>query len=103
MPTASSHCSAARGGKARKVVPGARRPTSDRRHSRPSRKGVGSSVKTSASGVLAGLVAAIALAAPALGAPANVTVRVEGESATVLPRSAVTTDTAPVLVQGDDA
>jgi len=53
--------------------------------------------------VLAGIVAAIALAAPAVAAPANVTVRIEGESATLVPRTAVTTDTAPVFVAGDDA
>src|SRR5215204_4975405 len=60
-------------------------------------------MKTSASGVIAGIVAAIALAAPAVAAPANVTVRVEGETATLLPRTDVTTDTTPVFVEGDDA
>jgi hypothetical protein len=46
---------------------------------------------------LAGLVLALLLAAPAAAqAPANVTVRAEGLSSTVLPRTAVTTTTAPV-------
>src|SRR5918994_1299979 len=48
------------------------------------------------------MVAAIAFAAPAVGAPANVTVRVEGDAATLLPRTAVSTDTTPVFVEGDD-
>ena len=45
---------------------------------------------------LAGLVLALALAAPATAAPANVTVRAEGLSSTVVPKTAVTTTTAPV-------
>ena len=59
-------------------------------------------MKTSPPGVLAGIVAAIALAAPAVGAPANVTVRVEGTSATLVPETAVTTTTTPVLRDGHD-
>lgn len=51
-------------------------------------------------GALAGLVTAALLAAPALAAPANVTVRVEGQDATVVPRTAVTTTTQPVLSDG---
>jgi hypothetical protein len=57
-------------------------------------------VKTSASGALAGIVAAIALAPPALGAPANVTVRVEGTGATLVPETALATTTAPVVRDG---
>jgi hypothetical protein len=55
-------------------------------------------VKTSAaSGVLAGIVATIAFAAPAVAAPANVTVRVEGTAATLVPETPVkTADTAVV-------
>ncbi len=53
-------------------------------------------MKTSVPGLLAGLVATAALAAPALAAPANVTVRVEGDAATLVPRTAVTTTPAPV-------
>jgi hypothetical protein len=45
---------------------------------------------------LAGLLLALLLAAPAAAAPANVTVRVEGLSSTVIPRTAVTTTVAPV-------
>jgi hypothetical protein len=51
-------------------------------------------------GALAGLAAAIVLAAPAAAAPGNVGVRVEGDGTTLLPRTQVTTDTQPVLVQG---
>ena len=40
------------------------------------------------------------LAAPAVAAPSNVTVRVEGDAATLLPRTQVRTDTQPVLVDG---
>jgi len=55
-------------------------------------------------GALAALIASAVLAAPAAaGSPANVTVRVEGATQTLLPRSAVTTDTAPVLVEGANA
>jgi hypothetical protein len=53
-------------------------------------------MKKIAPGVLAGLLASAVLAAPALGAPANVTVRVEGEGQTLVPRTAVKTTTAPV-------
>jgi hypothetical protein len=45
-------------------------------------------------GALAGLAAAMALAAPA--SAANVTVRIEGDTQTLLPRTAVTTTTDPV-------
>jgi hypothetical protein len=51
-------------------------------------------------GALAGLAVAMLLAAPAAAAPSNVTVRVEGEAATLLPRTQVATDTQPVLVDG---
>ena len=54
-------------------------------------------------GVLAGLAAAMLLAAPADAAPSNVTVRVEGDAATLLPRTQVMTDTQPVLVDGANA
>ena len=58
-------------------------------------------VKTSAaSGVLAGIVAAIAFAAPAVAAPANVTVRVEGTAATLLPETPVATADAAVVRDG---
>jgi hypothetical protein len=57
-------------------------------------------VKTHSYGVLAGMVAAVALAAPALGAPANVTVRVEGTNATLVPETAVLTTTTPVERDG---
>ena len=52
-------------------------------------------MKKKLSGVIAGLVVALACAAPALAAPATVTVRVEGESRTLVPRTSVTTTTAP--------
>jgi hypothetical protein len=51
-------------------------------------------------GALAGFAAAIVLAAPAAATPSNVTVRVEGEAATLQPRTPVTTDSQPVLVEG---
>ena len=50
--------------------------------------------------MLAGIVAAIAFAAPALGAPANVTVRVEGDAATLAPQVPVTTTAEPVARDG---
>jgi len=49
---------------------------------------------------IAGIVAAIAFAAPALGAPANVTVRVEGDAATLAPQVPVTTTAEPVARDG---
>jgi hypothetical protein len=54
-------------------------------------------------GALAALLATAVLAAPAAAAPSNVTVRVEGAAQTVIPRSAVTTDTTPVLVEGSSS
>ena len=54
-------------------------------------------------GTVAGLAVALVCAAPALAAPSNVTVRVEGESQTLLPATRVTTDTNPVLVEGGDS
>lgn len=54
-------------------------------------------------GALAALIAAALCAAPASAAPSNVTVRVEGASQTVVPRTAVTTDGTPVLVQGSNS
>jgi hypothetical protein len=55
----------------------------------------------SRAGLVAGLLAALVLAAPAVAAgPANVTVRAEGLSTTVVPRAAVTTTTAPVNKDG---
>jgi hypothetical protein len=54
-------------------------------------------------GALAALLAMALLAAPAGAAPSNVTVRVEGASQTVVPRSAVTTDGAPVLAEGSNS
>lgn len=51
-------------------------------------------------GAAAGTAVALACAAPALAGPANVTVRVEGESQTLVPATQVTTDTTPVLVEG---
>jgi hypothetical protein len=54
--------------------------------------------------VVAALVASGLAAAPAGAAgPANVTVRVEGEAQTLLPRSAVRTDVAPVTKNGTDS
>jgi hypothetical protein len=47
-------------------------------------------------GALAALLAAALLAPPAHAAPANVTVRIEGEAQTLLPRARVTTTDAPV-------
>ena len=68
---------------ARGSSPGARRPSSDRRHSRPSRKGVGSMKKISP-----GALAALARDGAARGAGAGrarrtSTVRVEGEAQTL--------------------
>jgi hypothetical protein len=48
------------------------------------------------SGALAGLLAALVLAAPAQAAPGNVAVRVEGDAQTLLPRTVVSTTDAPV-------
>lgn len=53
-----------------------------------------------APGTLAGLVVGAVLAAPALAAPANVAVRVEGDAATLVPRTAVATTAAPVGKDG---
>ena len=53
-------------------------------------------MKTLVPGALAGLVAATLLAAPALAAPGNVSVRIEGDGQTLLPRKVVTT--TPALV-----
>jgi hypothetical protein len=53
-------------------------------------------MKKIAPGALAGLVAVALGGAPALAAPANVTVRVEGETQTLVPRTAVRTTDAPV-------
>ena len=79
--------------------PGARRPPSDRRHTRPSRKR-GWLHEEHRPGLLAGLVATAVLAAPALAAPANVTVRVEGADATLVPRTAVPPTRPPRRSQG---
>ncbi len=55
-------------------------------------------------GALAALLASALIAAPAgAAAPANVTVRVEGEAQTLLPRSAVATTTAPVVKDGTNS
>jgi hypothetical protein len=51
-------------------------------------------------GLAAGLVATALLPAAAAAAPANVHVRAEGTSATVVPRTAVTTTTTPVNKDG---
>jgi hypothetical protein len=56
-------------------------------------------MKRFVSGALAGLAAAIALAAPALAGPANVTVRVEGQDQTLVPRIAVRTTDTPVAAE----
>jgi len=52
-------------------------------------------------GALAALLATALLAAPA--SAADVTVRVEGEAQTLVPRTAVATDATPVLVEGSNA
>jgi hypothetical protein len=54
----------------------------------------------SSAGLAAGLLAAALLPSTAVAAPANVHVRAEGASATVVPRTAVTTTTAPVNKDG---
>ena len=55
-------------------------------------------------GALAASLASALIAAPAgAAAPANVTVRVEGAAQTLLPRSAVTTTTAPVVKDGTNS
>src|SRR4051812_24038646 len=51
-------------------------------------------------GLAAGFVLSALLAAPALAGPATVTVRVEGASGTVLPRTTVTTTATPVNNDG---
>jgi hypothetical protein len=53
-------------------------------------------------GALAGLAAAMLLAAPAAAAPSNVTVRIEGTTQTLVPRTAVTTSDAPVQRSGHE-
>jgi hypothetical protein len=53
-------------------------------------------MKKIVSGALAGLVAALVLAGPAVAAPGNVGVRIEGTTQTLLPRTVVTTTDAPV-------
>src|SRR5436305_2370075 len=103
-------------GKARTLVgPGARRPASGRKPTRPSWKGVGSMhlrtvpLPAKAGAVLACLVACLtacllAGAAPALaGTPGAVTLRVEGLAETKLPATAVTTTPAPVVKDGNPA
>jgi hypothetical protein len=55
-------------------------------------------------GLLAVLAAVAAPSSTALAAgPANVTVRVEGDAATLVPRTALTTTTTPVTKDGDPA
>jgi len=54
-------------------------------------------MKNYAAGALAGLAAALLLAAPALAAPANVTVRIEGRDATLVPRTLTQTTDDVVL------
>ena len=53
-------------------------------------------MKKIVSGALAGLVVALVLAGPAVAAPGNVGVRIEGTTQTLLPRTVVTTTDAPV-------
>ena len=55
---------------------------------------------SAASGALAGLVAALALAAPAVAAPADVTVRVEGTASTLVPETPITASAAAVERDG---
>src|SRR5689334_14716283 len=102
-------------GKARAVGPGARRPASGRKPTRPSWKGVGSmDLRTLPLPAKAGALAACLLAcllaclvagtAPALAAtPAAVTVRVEGLAETKLPATAVTTTAVPVVKDSNPA
>jgi hypothetical protein len=47
-------------------------------------------------GALAGLAASTLLAAPALAAPGNVAIRIEGDAQTLVPRTVVTTTATPV-------
>lgn len=53
--------------------------------------------------VVAALVVSGLVAAPAQAGPANVTVRVEGEAQTLVPRSAVRTNDAPVAQDGSNS
>ena len=53
-------------------------------------------MKRLATGALAGIVVAAVMVAPALAAPANVTIRVEGDAATLVPRTPVATTATPV-------
>jgi hypothetical protein len=53
-------------------------------------------MKKLAPGGLAGLAAALLLAAPALAAPGSVGVRIEGDAQTLVPRTVVTTTADPV-------
>jgi hypothetical protein len=59
-------------------------------------------MKTLVSGVLAGLAAATLLAAPALAAPGNVAIRIEGTDRTLVPRTGVATTTVPVGRNGQN-
>lgn len=53
--------------------------------------------------LLAVLVGGLAVlpVTPALAAPANVTVRIEGQSTTLVPRTAIRTSTEAVVKDGD--
>src|SRR5436305_13099312 len=84
-------------GKARRVGPGARRPASGRSPTHPRGKGLAHmrhhrrSNRVLRVPLLVGALALLTAAAPApAGAAQTVTVRIEGEAATLLPATAVT-------------
>src|SRR3954447_18101295 len=94
-----SHWRAPLAGKARTVGPGARRPPTGRQPIDPRGKGEAPPMNSrTRAGILAASLGVLALtgAAPALAAPSDVTVRVEGAERTLVPRTAVTTTTDPV-------
>src|SRR5215210_3971062 len=84
-------------GKARRVGPGVRRPPSDHKARTLVERG-GSLKLHRPAGLLAGFLclAALAAASPAAAAGPTVTVRVEGETSTLLERTKVTLSGAPV-------
>src|SRR3954453_1098932 len=116
MPARTRHCdrgcpplplraeplgeSIAREGAARST-PEARRPASDRQAEEPSRGKGWSPMTHLLRGVLAAVLATSALCAPA--SAATVTVRVEGDTTTLVPLTSVTTQPGQVVKDGNPA
>src|SRR5215212_3323758 len=79
----ASHWSSIGPGRRGRVGPGARRPPSDHKPEALVERGGSLKLRFRSAGLAAGLLT-LAIAAPAVAAPSNVTVRVEGTNDTVL-------------------